>query len=113
MKQQLFKRKEAEGKTVDRIVPDWKNSQWLVLFTDGTFFYLRAQRGDAVGDEEIEFTVPFDPLEFGSDRLVNAGLLTREEIEAKQQARREAWGREKLAHERRQDEHFKRKFGDA
>lgn len=100
-----------EGKTIKGVfLGSGRNSPRVMVFTDENFLYLTAIV-DYEGDADIDITKTFDPLSFGDANLLEAGIMTQDEIDT---MRSDYKAREKSLYEAREREEFERlkvKFG--
>lgn len=75
---------DIAGKTVAAVAVSVLEPAMAISFTDDTFVVVGA-RLEAYDDgvELYEFSAPFSTLDFaGDEHLINAGIMTREEIDA-------------------------------
>lgn len=68
------------GKTLKAIQFSNLNGQCVLVFNDDTFTTLGIDRGFEHGDDDIE-PISLDLFMFGDDRLIEADIVTKEEME--------------------------------
>jgi hypothetical protein len=92
------------GKTVKAYATSWVSNQFVLVFTDGTFATLTADR-----DQNI-FEGKLDLPNFERQYLVAVGIATNEELNIMNNEREEKHRLSREADERRQYERLRAKF---
>ena len=108
MKSQV-KLKKSAGKRIRSVlfggIDNWGCSL-LLIFSDGTFAHVYAYRDEYEGTPELGYDAPLDILDFGSDKLIAAKIVTKKEVEALQKHGED----KRLQCERAQYERLRSKF---
>ena len=100
---------EAIGKTLKAFAFEGYGCQMVLVFDDGTFTTLEAQR-DRDGDSTIDQST-LDVLSFNRTALVNAGVGTDQELHAMATERDRQWREQREAHDRAELARLQAKFG--
>ena len=100
---------EAIGKTLEGFEFSITCGQAVLTFTDGTFATLGVDRGYEAGDEEIEET-ELELFNFGHDKLIALGIISKEEMDEKREQLRKASADSQAQRDRAEYERLRRKF---
>lgn len=93
MKREITDR-EAVGKAVKGFLYSWTSGQMIVYFDRAfTTFGVLSARGEEVTGEKLRL------FAFGDDKLIEAGILSIEELEERRAERDERWRQRREAKE--------------
>lgn len=98
---------DCAGQTIEGVFYSGWNSQAVVTFTDGTFATIGT---DTWYDDTYLEDGKLDVLEFGDTSLIEAGIITAEELKAKRMEGHERYLRRQEASEREYYERLKKKY---
>jgi hypothetical protein len=100
---------QAPGKKVLGFFYNVVEDKLLITFDDETFVYLEASL--TYGDVEL-VEDPFDPLNFGKERLLASGVITGEELTELRAIANTEYREHLETREQREYERLKVKYGD-
>lgn len=95
---------QAIGKTVKAYATSWVSNQFILVFTDGTFTTLVADRDQNINEGKLVLH------DFERAYLVAAGIATNEELNIMNNEREEKHNLAREADERAQYERLREKF---
>lgn len=101
--------KEIIGKTIDGLYFSAASDVMMLTFTDKTLAIFEVMAGYENGDEEI-CAGDLDLLSFGDTTLIEAGVITEEDLKAHRIKRMEDWRKAKESGDRRRYLALKKKF---
>ena len=101
---------QAVGKTVEGIYYSIDGPA-VITFTDNTFTSFGVSLGHEACDVEI-YNGKLDLFRFGDSKLIEAGVITSDELESRRESYHAASREARKASDRRQYERLRKKFGD-
>jgi ADP-ribosylglycohydrolase len=110
MLEQVRLYEEIAGKTISHAVELWScNDVAVFVFTDGTFFAVKS-KGGYDGESELHTTDDFDIFAAPADKIIDAGIITKEELAERRAQRDEEWNRRTENRARAEYERLKKQF---
>lgn len=100
---------EATGKTVKSVAQCFASEQLLIVFESQNFLCFKAKL-DSTGEMAELVEADLDLDSFNREKLIEHGIITKEESEQMDRRKEEEWRKEKEETERREYERLKRKF---